>query len=282
MTDIILPHIEAQDVARLIDNQRDYVDNIIDLNNDVNSHNLLAQFKKMSAPVVLGILKNIKIPELVGFKAVKFSPKDDKPQYILKTQIDTYHKSSYENKEFIDTIAQEIALQFDQVVLRELKYASGTIGVVDAEISNDLNLDISNKIQDIAMHMNEKVNVFPNWLVASSDLIEHIIKSCDVFVPASNNEFTLGCRKHGQAKWNMKDGKTLSLNLYNMTLWQNDLMLLGHKNPTESSYTFYPRLLMMPVLKKSKNESTIRLFTHYTRNLKSMDFYARIKVTNFD
>lgn len=276
MDDLFISNIAAEDIALISKNQSIYINNMIDLNNDVNAHSLLADIKQINGYLTTKILENLRISELVDLKPLEYKGKPNGHSYILKLELESIER------EYIDTIAAEIAMQFDQIVYNDLRTAASTRSYIDANLVNDMSVAIRKNIKEICQTMySNNAKRYPNWLIASSDLIEHIKKSCDEFKPAPKQKLIIGTRSVGEGIWKIDDDK-VTLKLYDMMLWPNESMLFGYKSTKNSGYCFHPELLFIPLIKKIKNQYVVKLLTTFNKQLRSDKSYAITTVENFD
>ena len=63
-------NVSQEDVAILLENQRLYNETVTEVDSDVSYHHLLAQFKRLSIPIVVRVMGSIAAPHLVRMKPI--------------------------------------------------------------------------------------------------------------------------------------------------------------------------------------------------------------------
>lgn len=271
--------VSKEKVATLLEQQKNYNDTLSDVDSDVTTHRFLAMFRRMSIPVIVRILHQLKTPRLINFEPVA-NAESTVPKHILKTILpDPKHYLIIDDgslqieAEMATLIAQQLALEIDLNVISEIRNNAGLVSYVDP---TDPNTNFLHRFYEILKEIKNSTGFIPNWVVASSEVVEYLPEVAVDFLPNEDAQtIALGIRYCGELVWQ----NDIKQKLFENTFAHEHEMLLGCHGQKLGS-TFEPKVLIQPMLKRNQKIRKARLRSEFktTWEKGSRSFYARINV----
>ncbi len=279
-------NVSQEDVAILLENQRLYNETVTEADSDVSYHHLLAQFKRMSIPIVMRIMHNMAAPHLVRMKSI-YDANKSADRFALKACITdrSAFAPHFNSPNWLDIeceitalTAQDVAMELDLHILDDLRINAGSVAFVDPTCS-----DLGERVQELASAVEGKCGRWPNWIVASSRLSELLKNAGESFEPNEPSYSLALVRFIGQLQWPDKPKQLLFEN----TLAPEHELLMGyHGNDTKGTYQFNPKLLLEALPKRRKRERVRQatLLAQFNKRLPKNggNFYARMTVKTPD
>ncbi len=276
-------NVSQKDVAILLENQRLYNETVTEADSDVSYHQLLAQFKRMSIPIVMRVMNSLAAPHLVRMKPI-YGINKSADRFVLKACITDRGAFAPHSKttdwlnveaEITALTAQDIAMEIDLHVLDDLRINAGSVAFTDPTRS-----DLGERVRELGEAVEGKCGHWPSWVVASSRLSVLLKDTVESFEPSEPSfSSLLGVRFIGRLQWPDKPEQLLFEN----TLAPEHELLMGyHGSDTKGTYQFSPKLLLEALPKRRKKERVRQatLLAQFNKRLPKNggNFYARMTV----